>query len=108
MSTLRAVEALGETSANTLAVDAEMAAPLSPPQWEALMRGPLPLNLGDVVRLKKGHPCGANEWEVVRLGADIKIKCHGCGRLVMLPRSELERRIRAFLSQNTPDPAGTE
>ena len=45
--------------------------------------------LGDIVQMKKQHPCGSYEWEVLRLGADINIKCVGCGRLVMLPRSKL-------------------
>ncbi len=61
------------------------------------MRPPVPLKLGDVLELKKGHPCGANQWEVTRLGADIKLKCQACGRLVMLPRWKLERRIKRFL-----------
>lgn len=49
--------------------------------------------LGDVVKMKKQHPCGSFNWEVVRMGADIKIKCTGCGRLVMLPRSEFEKKM---------------
>ncbi len=61
------------------------------------MRPPLPLKIGDVVRLKKGHPCGANEWEIIRLGADIRLKCRGCGRTIMIPRSRLERRIKGFV-----------
>jgi len=50
-------------------------------------------NLGDIVKMKKQHPCGSYNWEVMRMGADIKIKCQGCGRLVMLPRSEFERKM---------------
>ncbi|HWQ76736.1 MAG TPA: DUF951 domain-containing protein [Syntrophomonas sp.] len=50
-------------------------------------------NLGDIVRMKKQHPCGSYNWEVTRMGADIKIKCQGCGRIVMLPRSEFERKL---------------
>ncbi len=56
------------------------------------------LHLGDVLRLRKPHPCGSYEWEVVRVGADIRIKCLSCGRLVMLPRSGLERGIKAVVS----------
>lgn len=48
-------------------------------------------NIGDIVELKKQHPCGSKEWEVIRLGADIKVKCCGCGRIVMLPRSKFEK-----------------
>jgi hypothetical protein len=50
-------------------------------------------NLGDIVKMKKQHPCGSYNWEVVRMGMDIKIKCTGCGRLVMLPRSEFEKKM---------------
>ena len=56
------------------------------------------LKLGDVVRLKKPHPCGGDEWQVVWLGADIGIKCLKCQRRVLLERSTLERRVRAFIS----------
>jgi hypothetical protein len=52
------------------------------------------LNLNDIVRLKKVHPCGAFEWQVTRLGADIGLKCTGCGRYMLMPRSELERRMK--------------
>jgi hypothetical protein len=52
------------------------------------------LNIGDTVKLKKVHPCGGYEWVVKRLGADIGIECLKCGRYVMVPRSELERRIK--------------
>ncbi len=55
---------------------------------------PVELNLNDIVRLKKVHPCGAFEWQVTRLGADIGLKCTGCGRYVLMPRSELERRMK--------------
>jgi hypothetical protein len=50
-------------------------------------------NLGDIVRMKKKHPCGSLNWQIIRIGADIKIKCQGCGRLVMLPRSQFEKRM---------------
>lgn len=55
---------------------------------------PIDLRLDDVLTLKKPHACGANAWRVYRLGADIGLKCGGCGRTVLLPRSKLERRIR--------------
>lgn len=57
------------------------------------------LALGDRLRLRKPHPCGSYEWRVVRLGADIGIRCEGCGRRVLLARSELERRIKQVLSR---------
>jgi hypothetical protein len=61
----------------------------------------LTVNLGDVVRLKKVHPCGGYDWEVVRLGADIGIKCLKCGRRVLLPRSVLEKRVRELHPRKT-------
>ncbi len=57
------------------------------------------IRLGDVVRLKKQHPCGSYEWQVVRLGADIGIKCLKCQRRVLLQRSVIERRIKTFISR---------
>ena len=57
------------------------------------------IRLGDVVRLKKKHPCGSYEWQVVRLGADIGIKCLKCQRRVLLERSTFERRVKAFVSR---------
>jgi hypothetical protein len=57
------------------------------------------LKLGDVVRLKKKHPCGGYEWQVVRVGADIGIKCLKCQRRVLLERSVFERRVNAFISR---------
>jgi hypothetical protein len=58
---------------------------------------PMDLRLGDVVRLKKQHPCGSFEWEITRLGADIGLRCQGCGRRVMLVRSKAEKRIKAVV-----------
>lgn len=55
---------------------------------------PVDLQINDVLTLKKPHACGANAWRVYRLGADIGLKCSECGRLVMIARSQLERRIR--------------
>ena len=57
------------------------------------------IKLGDVVRLKKKHPCGSYEWQVVRLGADIGIRCLNCQRRVLLERSDFERRVKAFISR---------
>jgi hypothetical protein len=57
------------------------------------------IKLGDVVRLKKKHPCGSDQWQVVRLGADIGIKCLGCQRRVLLERATFERRVKTFISR---------
>ena len=60
---------------------------------------PIPFAVGDVVRLKKPHPCGGVDWSVVRLGADIGVKCQTCGRRVLLPRRDLERRLKLFVAR---------
>ena len=63
------------------------------------------IGVGDVVRLRKKHPCGSYEWVVFRVGADIGIKCQGCGRRVLLERREFERKVKKFVSrQNQPLP----
>jgi len=56
------------------------------------------VNIGDIVRLKKVHPCGSFDWKVVRLGADIGIKCLKCERRVLLPRSVFQRRVKELIS----------
>lgn len=61
------------------------------------MPPPIPLYLNDVVQLRKPHACGGDTWRIVRLGADIGLRCETCGRRVMLPRAELERRIKQFI-----------
>lgn len=66
--------------------------------------GPLVVHLADVVRLRKPHPCGSHDWTVVRLGADIGLRCHGCNRKVLLPRRTLEKRLKAFLSRGPGSP----
>jgi len=56
------------------------------------------VKLGDVVRLRKPHPCGSYEWEVVRVGADIGLKCLKCQRRVLLERGIFERRLKQVVS----------
>lgn len=56
--------------------------------------------LGDIVEMKKVHPCGSKNWEVIRLGADIKIKCLGCDRIVMIPRSKFEKGVKKIVKKN--------
>lgn len=53
--------------------------------------------LGDKVIMKKPHPCGTNEWEIIRMGADIKIKCINCGRSIMLPRIEFNKKLKKII-----------
>jgi len=62
----------------------------------------LMLFLGDVVRLRRAHPCGSPTWLVDRLGADIGLRCQGCGRHVLLERRTLERRLVEFVSRGDP------
>lgn len=66
---------------------------------------PIDFRIGDVVKLRKPHPCGSFQWEVVRLGADIGLVCLKCRRRVLLPRTEVERRLSFFVSRpSPPDP----
>jgi len=56
--------------------------------------------IGQLLQLKKKHPCGEDKWEIVRLGADVKLKCSGCGRMVFLEREELTRRTKKILGRS--------
>jgi hypothetical protein len=62
----------------------------------------LDVYLGDVIRLRRAHPCGSREWQVDRLGADIGVRCQGCGRHVLLERRMLESRLDGFVSRGDP------
>ena len=53
--------------------------------------------LGDTVIARKSHPCGGSEWECVRVGADIKLKCRTCGRVIMLDREECRKRTKKII-----------
>ncbi len=57
---------------------------------------------GDVVRLRKKHPCGSDEWQVESVGIDIRIRCLGCQRRVLLERAILERKVKAIVLTNSP------
>lgn len=61
--------------------------------------------LGDVIRLRKPHPCGSYEWLVVRLGADIGLRCQKCHHRVLWVRSTLERKVKAFVSRGEALPS---
>lgn len=58
------------------------------------------LELNDIIRMKKVHPCGSHEWIVTRLGADIGLECRGCNRRIMLTRRELSRRLKMILPKD--------
>jgi hypothetical protein len=55
--------------------------------------------LGDVVEMKKQHPCGTNGWKVIRMGADVRIKCEGCQHSVMIPRREFEKKMKKIVKK---------
>ena len=56
-------------------------------------------NLGDHVIMKKQHPCGSNEWEITRLGADIKIRCINCNRSIFIPRIDFNKKLKKVISK---------
>lgn len=55
------------------------------------------VHVGDVVKMKKAHPCGSDEWEITRTGMDFGMKCCGCGHFVMLPRNKFEKAAKAIV-----------
>ena len=61
------------------------------------------VQVGDILEMKKPHPCGSTQWEILRVGMDIKLRCRGCGHELMLPRSKAEKSIRKILKkEETP------
>ncbi len=66
---------------------------------EASDMQPMDIRIGDVYRLRKPHPCGSYEWRVVRVGADIGMRCLKCDHRVLMPRSEFERRVKSLVSR---------
>ena len=58
---------------------------------------PIKLNIGDVVELKKEHPCGSKQWEITRTGADIRMKCLGCQHQVLVPRTKFEKSMKKII-----------
>lgn len=63
------------------------------------------LHLGDVVRLKKRHPCGEDRWEILRTGADVRLRCLGCGRSLLIPRRKLEKALKERVATSEDDGA---
>lgn len=68
------------------------------------MSEPVEFRMQDVVRLRKVHPCGGLEWQIVRVGADIRVECLTCKRRVLLPRRDLEKRVKTFISRGPEMP----
>ncbi|WP_347491674.1 DUF951 domain-containing protein [Desulfoscipio sp. XC116] len=62
-------------------------------------------NVGDIVKTRKPHPCGGDEWEVMRTGVDFRIRCNKCGRVLMLPRPKFEKSVKKIIYSNTDDNA---
>jgi len=60
----------------------------------------LEYNLGDIVQMKKPHPCGENEWQIIRTGMDVKLKCSGCGHIIMLPHEMFVKRLKRILTDD--------
>jgi hypothetical protein len=58
------------------------------------------LKVGDILQMKKAHPCGSYEWELLRVGQDLKMKCCGCAHLVMAPRRQIEKNIKRISRDN--------
>ncbi len=63
------------------------------------MENNIKYDIGTKVVMKKQHPCGTNEWEITRVGADIKIKCLNCGRTILIPRVEFNKKLKKILPQ---------
>ena len=56
--------------------------------------------IGQIIRMKKKHPCGSNEWEILRVGMDFRLECKGCGRQVMVPRKLVEKNFKGFIEKS--------
>ena len=56
------------------------------------------IHIGDKLKMKKAHPCGAFEWEVLRVGIDFRLKCTGCGHMIMIPRKQAEKNVKQIIS----------
>lgn len=65
------------------------------------------VKLGDLVQMRKTHPCGSDRWMVIRVGADIKIRCQGCGRIVMMDRADFTKRVKKIIGHSQEPVRGT-
>lgn len=65
------------------------------------------VGVGDVVKMKKAHPCGSDEWRVTRTGMDFGLKCEGCGRFVMMPRTKFEKAAKVIVRKAGEDTGET-
>ena len=63
---------------------------------------PMDIRVGDVLELKKPHPCGSRDWTVLRVGMDFKLRCVGCGHEVMAPRNKIEKSVKKVRREDDP------
>ena len=63
---------------------------------------PMDIRVGDVLTMKKAHPCGAREWTVLRAGMDFRLRCKGCGHEILIPRAKAEKGIRSVVHTEEP------
>jgi hypothetical protein len=63
---------------------------------------PVKYTIGDMVKMKKIHPCGGDIWEIMRTGVDFRIRCNTCGRVVMVPRPKFEKSVKAIVASAPP------
>lgn len=65
---------------------------------------PIKFYLGDVVQTRKAHPCGSDQWEIIRTGMDIRVRCLGCGHVVLMPRRRFERAFKRLVRRPLEEP----
>ena len=63
-------------------------------KWQEYEREKMDIQVGDILKLKKQHPCGSSEWEVLRIGADFRLKCMGCRHQIMIARRQVEKNVK--------------
>ena len=68
-------------------------------KWRYGMNERLNYEVGDIVKLKKPHPCGSSQWEILRVGADFRLKCMGCGHQIMVPRKMVEKNTKNLIKK---------
>ena len=69
---------------------------------------PMKLYVGDIIQTRKGHPCGGDQWEIMRVGMDFRIRCTTCDHQVWIPRVKLEKSIKKVLVSHAPEPETNE
>lgn len=68
---------------------------------KAVIAVPMDIQAGDILQMKKNHPCGSFEWSVLRVGMDFRLRCLGCGREMMIPRSKAEKSIKKIIKKES-------